>query len=159
MGQKEAPWIELPDCIEGGFPKFEGNVRWRRGGENEAISLDTNTRSVPHKCYPVRWVKVRNVVRGMTRCIKDLHLPFTQGKSFPTLQNLEVALGNRQELAKQRLHLRSVKTLCAGQKFCRINHMRRAPAMNVHAEPRTLSGQGSRRPGMIQVDVSEQYHV
>ena len=154
MGQVDLGGIELFDATDRRHGELEIELGRGGGGPHDADIGETDAEGVAHEGHSRRDVEVRVVVARVTGCIHGLKGRGPQCDLVAVRQRDDSLLGNRIDSTPHPLHGVAVDARRARPQLRRVDEMADAHLVNRDARLGEMPGQSSRRPGVVEVDMS-----
>ncbi len=92
----------------------------------------------------------------MARCIDDFEFARAERKCFAAFEDAQILLRNGKNFAEQSLQVVGPEALGAGEKFGRVNHVRRAILVDINGEAGIFAHECTGSSGVVQVNVRKQ---
>ena len=156
VGDEQGRRPPLPDELDALRPDLDVDVGRGRRGQHEELAAGPDAGDVADEGDAAVAVEEADVVGGVSRRVGDLELAIRRLDAFPAGEDPHVGLRHRQEGPPERVHLVAVQPRGAGQQFRRVDHVRRAPLVDVDRDVRVLAQQRAGGAGVIEMDVRQQ---
>ncbi len=143
------------DRCEAGAPQIEIDVGRRCRRHDRSAGDHPDAGRVADKREPGVGAEVAHMMRRVARCVRHLEVAAGDSDPLATAQRDDRMGRHGQHVAPQAIHLVAVQPRRAGHELRRIDHVRRAPLVHVHAQRRLLLQERARRAGVIEMDVRE----